>query len=304
MKKKLAYVVATPLTYNAFLKGHVDVLKDEYDVTLIADFAKNPTNFGFQGIKTMQVGVKRKISIVADLAALTHLIFVLRREKFDIVHSITPKAGLLASVAGWFARIPVRIHTYTGQVWATRRGFSRTLLKFMDKLTLFCTTHALADSKSQAIFLSSEGFARPINVLGDGAIVGVDTGRFCRDDTWRKTVRKTHGIGADDFVFVFLGRLHRDKGVLDLLAGFAKADIDPRCKLLIIGPDEAGLTPIIEQNPLFHAGRVVLAGSTSRSGGTRRSLGSCRARGASITLGSRRTCCPGRTFQVYVGTPG
>jgi glycosyltransferase involved in cell wall biosynthesis len=264
LKKKLAYVVATPQTYLAFLKGHAEVLCDDYDITLLADFVSEPGVTGFDVVKTIQVGLPRKISIVHDLAALISLIGILRAGKFDIVHSITPKAGLLANVAGLLARSPVRVHTYTGQVWATRRGFSRWLLKTMDKITLSSTTHALADSRSQAKFLTSEGFLKQIRVLGDGAITGVDTKRFRPDEVVCRAVRQQHGLATDDFVFVFLGRLNRDKGVMDLLEGFARADLDPSCKLLIVGPDEGGLAEVIKQSPLCKAGRVVLAGRSSQ----------------------------------------
>lgn len=263
MKKKLAYIVSTPRTYLAFIKGHARVLRDDYDITLITNFASYPELTDFEGVETVQVGIRRNISIFRDLAALMRLTGVLRAGKYDIVHSITPKAGLLANMAGLLARCPVRVHTYTGQVWATRRGISRWLLKTMDKITLFSTTHALADSGSQADFLSSEGFSKPIRVLGNGAITGIDTVRFRPDDAWRQSAREKYDLAPDDFVFVFLGRLNRDKGVLDLVEGFSRADLEPRFKLLIVGPDEAGLAPIIEQTELARTGRIVLTGRTT-----------------------------------------
>lgn len=261
MKKRLAYVVSTPRTYLAFIMGHARVLRDEYDITLFADFASHPELTDFEGVEMIQVGIRRNISIFRDLAALVHLTGLLRAGNFDIVHSITPKAGLLANMAGLLARCPVRVHTYTGQVWATRRGFSRWLLKAMDKITLFSSTHALADSHSQADFLASEGFSNSIRVLGAGAIAGIDTVRFRPDEAWRHSARAKYGLAPDDFVFVFLGRLNRDKGVMDLIEGFSRADLAPHFKLLIVGPDETGLAPIIEQSPLFRARTVVLAGS-------------------------------------------
>ncbi|MBO6827504.1 MAG: glycosyltransferase [Sneathiella sp.] len=263
MKKKLAYVVSTPRTYLAFIKGHARILRDDYAITLISDFDSYPELSDFEDVAKIQVGIRRNISIFHDLTAMMRLIGVLWRGKFDIVHSITPKAGLLASIAGLLARCPVRVHTFTGQVWATKKGASRWLLKTIDKITLFSTTHSLADSNSQAEFLRSEGFSKPIGVLGDGAITGIDTERFRYDEAWRRNTRDRYSLAPDDFVFVFLGRLNRDKGVLDLVEGFSRANLGPRFKLLIIGPDEAGLTSIIEKNQFFKMGRIILTGRST-----------------------------------------
>lgn len=262
--KKLAYVVATPTTYRAFLEKHAMALRDEYEITLIADFKDYISMADFEGVSTIQVSIRRKIAIWYDLMALIRLTAIMRREKFDIVHSITPKAGLLASLAGWLANRPHRVHTYTGQVWATGKGFTKWLLKTMDKITLFCTTNALADSRSQASFLSAEGFAKQIRVLGDGAIAGIDISRFRPDKRARAAVRSAHSLAADDFVFVFLGRLNHDKGIMDLLEGFEKAELARHCKLMIVGPDEANLVPVIKKSQLYQEGRVVIVGSTTR----------------------------------------
>ena len=263
MKKKLAFVVATPMTYNAFLKGHANALMDEYDVTLIADFA-NWAGVPLQdGVKTLHVPIRRKVSVLSDCVAFLRLWRVLRAGRYDIVHSVTPKAGLLANMAGRAAGIEVRIHTFTGQVWATQTGVSRALLKAFDKLTLECATLALSDSPSQAAFLRSEGFTKSIHVLGDGAISGIDTERFRPNSVHRAAVRAKFGLAIDDLVFLFLGRLTRDKGILDLVEGFSKAALGPKCKLLIVGPDEEGLAPKISQHPLTIEGRIVLTGETT-----------------------------------------
>lgn len=264
VKKKLAYITATPQTYTAFLKSHAVALADEYDITLIANFDGCDTLTGFQEVSTIQAGIRRKISLVHDLQALACLTCIFRRQKFDIIHSVTPKAGLLSSIAGVLARIPNRVHIYTGQVWATHRGLSRWLLKTFDKITLICATSALADSHSQSAFLKTEGFSKPIRVLGNGAISGIDTARFRSDDKTRSVEREKYGFDLDDFVFIFLGRLNRDKGVMDLIAGFERADLAPHCKLLIVGPDEEQLIPEIKKKTAYKAGRIVIAGSTAQ----------------------------------------
>lgn len=261
----MAYVVASPVTYLAFLEGHAQALRDEYDVTLLCDFGSHSGAPDGYGVETIQVGIQRALfSLPQDLLALINLTVLFKKKEFDIVHSVTPKAGLLAMLAGLFAGVPTRIHTFTGQVWVTRRGFLRWFLRLMDKITLFSSTHALADSPSQAAFLASEGFSKCIQVLGEGAVAGVNTKRFKVDPVWRHEVRALHGIGKDDLVFVFLGRLTRDKGVIDLLDGFERADLPQNCKLMFVGPDEEGLEQLIAGSPAFRAGRVKLTGYTSQ----------------------------------------
>lgn len=263
MKKKLAFVVATPLTYISFLHGHAKFLQDDYDVTLITNISESDWSDKLNGIHVVHIPIERKISIFRDLYALCALSAQLRIRKFDVVHSVSPKAGLIAAIAGWLARVPVRIHSFTGQVWATRTGLSRSLLKSMDKVTHLFTTQALSDSKSQAEFLKSEGFRKPIEVLGDGAICGIDTERFHPNVEKREKARAQYGWTENDFVFVFLGRLNLDKGILDLVKGFVRARLDKRFKLMIVGPDEGQMVAKISTEPLARSGQIVLTGHTS-----------------------------------------
>jgi len=195
-------------------------------------------------VKVIPLAIERAINPVADLLALYRLVRLFRESRFDLVHSVTPKAGLLAMLAAKIAGVRFRIHTFTGQVWATRAGFSRLLLKTMDRLLVWSATHLLADSFSQRQFLIEQGIAgaEKLAVLADGSISGVDVGRFRPDKDARTAIRQHLGISDDGALLLFLGRLHRDKGVLDLAAAFA--DVAARCgqlHLLLAGPDESGL---------------------------------------------------------------
>ena len=165
-----------------------------------------------------------------------------------MIHSVTPKAGLLAQVAGWWCGIEMRVHTFTGQVWVTRKGFFRHLLKTMDRLIAACATHLLADSASQRDFLVAEAVVPidKIEVLADGSISGVDVKRFRPDLLVRQKVRRELGFADDDVLALFVGRLNRDKGVLDLVTAFTQvSERLPHLALLLVGPDEEGLAPEI-----------------------------------------------------------
>jgi glycosyltransferase involved in cell wall biosynthesis len=190
--------------------------------------------------------IYREINILGDLAALWKVWRHFLHARYECVHSVTPKAGLITMLAAMAAGIPTRIHTFTGQVWATRRGLSRTVLKALDRLVAACATHVFADSQSQCEFLISQGILarRKIAVLGAGSISGVDTERFRPDPVTRRQARQRLGIKDSDLVFLFVGRIKRDKGIPELLAAFGALRREaPQCYLMLVGPDEDGLLP-------------------------------------------------------------
>jgi glycosyltransferase involved in cell wall biosynthesis len=152
-----------------------------------------------------------------------------------------PKTGLLAMLAGWLTGVPHRIHTFTGQVWANKSGWKRKALKIFDRLIVLFATHILVDSPSQRDFLVSEGVL-PLGkaiVIGNGSICGVDEVRFHTNLHLRNAVREELDIGFDKTVILFLGRLNRDKGILDLAAAFAElASKRVDVVLILVGAEE------------------------------------------------------------------
>lgn len=245
---RICFVVSSPLTARAFLSGHIAALSRRYTVDLAVN-AKGDDGLG--GIpahaRIVPMPIRRKVAPAADLSTLLRLIVLFRRERYSAVSSVTPKAGMLAMLAAAMAGVPLRTHIFTGQVWATRTGWKRRLLKAADRLIARLATHVLADSPSQRDFMAAEGIAaaEKIHVLGNGSICGADGERFRPDADRRAGVRRAHGIPEEAVVFLFLGRLNRDKGVLDLADAFAALD-NPAAWLLVVGPDEAGLRGDLE----------------------------------------------------------
>lgn len=242
---KICFVVAVPGTAQAFLKDHFRELTKTYEVHLVANFPSEESKQEFDelGVICHNAPIERPISIVNDLKALFALYRIFKREGFDSTHSVTPKAGLLTSVASWMAGVKVRIHIFTGQVWATRKGVMRSVLKMMDKLIALFDNHILVDGESQRQFLIKEGVIKAKNsqVLANGSISGVKLERFVISDEVRQAEREKLGFKDDDVVYIFLGRLNHDKGIGELYEAFNKLVTEcPKSKLLLYGTDEEG----------------------------------------------------------------
>lgn len=243
-RPSVCYVSTIAWPLNVFMGPHIRKIAENCQVTLVAqEISKElPDLFG-SSVALRDLSIQRKISPARDVVALFRLWMLFRRERFDCVHSFLPKAGLLSMLAASVAGVPVRFHTFTGQVWATRSGIARRVLMLMDWLIARLATQVLTDAPSQRAFLIANKIVRPekIEVLGVGSTVGIDSLRFFPDQSRRDRIRLELGIGSTDIVFIFVGRLTKDKGIHDLLKAFAQiAAQAPAAHLLLIGPDEEG----------------------------------------------------------------
>ena len=250
-RKRVCIVATVPYALLFFMREHVAKISEYYDVMLICSGDERElTGMLNDHVKFISVRIERKISILADILAFVSLLRIFRRYQFDCIHSVTPKAALLAMVAAWVIQIKVRIHIFTGQIWVAKTGLVRRILILMDRLVSVCATDLLADSSSQRDFLIAEKIVDPrkISVLANGSISGVDVNRFKYDVSQRLTIREKFGIGVDDVVFLFLARLTRIKGIVDLTTAFVGiANVMPKAHLIVIGPDEDRLLPLLEK---------------------------------------------------------
>lgn len=244
-RKKICIVATVPFALNIFMRPHIEMLSLQHDVTLIANCDVLEVS-GLMGehVNFVSLKVERKIFLWRDFQSLIALFKIFRNEKFDVVHSLMPKAGLLAMLSAAMAGVPIRIHIFTGQVWANKSGFSRNFLKVCDIIISRCSTNLLADSNSQKLFLAEQQISplKKIKVLGEGSICGVDLNRFKPNLSIRLSLRAQLGIPRDEIVYLFIGRLNKDKGILDLAVAFKNlTNEDPNVHLLVVGPDEEGI---------------------------------------------------------------
>ena len=265
-RKKVCWVVTSLLIVKFFLMPHLAALSREYEVTLIVHVDDREFLESLElPVRVISVNIARKVAPWQDIKALWRLIRIFSAQRFDLVHSISPKGGLLGMLAAWITGVPIRIHTFQGEVWANRRGLWRAILRSLDKLVAGIATQLTVVSHSERQFLMDERIiaSEKSVVLANGSICGVDTARFHPDAAMRGNVRRENGIPDDSAVILFLGRLNRDKGVIDLARSFAAiAATLPDAILLLVGPEEEQILKEVRRICAGYDERVKTVGFT------------------------------------------
>ena len=265
-KVKICFIATADTAITAFLANHLRELAELYQLTIITN-TSNPSLLSEIGIDAnlIQIKFSRKIALFSDFYCLIKLVQIFMRTGFASIHSITPKAGLLAMLAARICFISTRVHTFTGQVWATETGLKRSFLKFIDKLIGEMTTHNVVDSPSQRDFLVRQKVLNEQKsiVFGSGSVSGVDLKRFMFNEHMRVKVRLKLAIPKGAFVFIYLGRLNQDKGILDLARAFAEIQ-NSKAFLWIVGQDEGDLVDKIQIINIHKSSQVKFVDFTNK----------------------------------------
>lgn len=231
-----------------FVAGMLPDLSKKYEVVLLSspghELDEAEEQYGVRGIR---IPMERHISFRHDLVSLFRLIYVFFRERPVMVHSMTPKAGLLCMIAAWLTRVPVRVHTFTGLVFPTSIGLKRRILMLTDNLTSACATHVIPEGEGVMNDLLKNGITKkPIKVLGYGNVRGIDMVRF---DRRPEVISLAQIIRKDDvFTFVFVGRIVKDKGIDELCQAMKMLSGIAPVRLMLVGPYEDDLDPISQQS--------------------------------------------------------
>lgn len=248
---KLIRTSTIPDSINVFCNGLLKDLQENegYEVVVVSSPGEAMRQIAErEGVKTVEVPMQRHISPVKDLVSLFKMIKVFRREKPQMVHSITPKAGLISMMAAWVCRVPVRLHTFTGLVFPTASGLKQKILIFTDRLTCACATHIVPEGEGVKKDLINFKITRkPLKVLGHGNIRGIDLERFDPElPEIKEEASKIRKEGV--FTFIFIGRLVRDKGINELVEAFSRLNKEfPDTRLILVGPEERELDPLLPE---------------------------------------------------------
>lgn len=246
-KKKIIRATTIPISLNTFCKGILRELSEKYEVIALASPGKELDEVAeSEGVRVIAVPMKRHISIFNDFKSLWRMCRVFIKEKPVMVHSMTPKAGVICMVAAWMARVPVRIHTFTGLVFPTATGLKRRILMFTDWLTCACATQIIPEGEGVKNDLQNNRITKkPLKVLGHGNIKGVDMQLYSRRPEVMEMASRI--IRQDVFTFLFVGRLVGDKGINELVSAFNKLNQqNPQTRLVLVGWFEDDLDPLSE----------------------------------------------------------
>jgi glycosyltransferase involved in cell wall biosynthesis len=248
--RKLFRTSTVALSLDLLLKGQLHFLSQHYEVTAVSGEDAHLKNVRErEQVTTCNISMKRPISLWKDLISLYKLYRLFKVKKPDIVHSITPKAGLLTMTAARLAGVPIRIHTFTGLIFPSKRGIFKRILMLMDKFLCCMATDVYPEGNGVRNDLIQNNITnKPLRVLGNGNVNGVDLNYYNLlkiSDNEKEALRLTLKIMPTDFVFVFVGRLVADKGIHELVAAFEKiAAHNKQVKLLLVGPFEADRDPL------------------------------------------------------------
>lgn len=255
---KLIRTSTIPASLENLLKGQLKMLSKYYNVLAVSSPGDDmETIEEREGVRTIAIPMERRISLIKDFISLIRLIVLFAKERPDMVHSITPKAGLLSMLAAWITRVPVRMHTFTGLVFPTATGKMQKLLIAMDRLTCFCATHINPEGEGVKRDLVNYNItSKPLHIIANGNVNGIDLEYF---DKTPEVVEKACSYKKEGtFTFCFVGRMVRDKGINELVHSFLRLyQKDERVRLLLVGSFEKELDPVlpeVEEHILHHPG--------------------------------------------------
>ena len=252
-RKKIIRTATVPLSLDLFCRGLLRDLSSRYEIIALSSPLPELENIRKrEKVRTISVPMARKIAPFSDLKSLFELIRIFRKERPDMVHSITPKAGLLSMMAARWTRVPVRIHTFTGLIFPYEKGWKRRLLMMTDRLTACCATHVIPEGIGIRDDLIRFRITRkPLRVLGNGNVRGIDLNHYVRTENLSRKaadIRNYYRIPDDGFAFIFVGRLDRDKGIDELVQAFRMLEKEyPKVHLFLVGIEEPEGKSILDE---------------------------------------------------------
>lgn len=252
-KPRLLRITTVPMSLKFLLKGQLPFMQaNGFEVLALSADGPEIKAVTDEGVTHQVVNLTRKITPFTDLLCIWQIIQVIRKFKPHIVHTHTPKAGLIGMIAAWICRVPVRMHTVAGLPLMEARGVTRSILVLTEKITYACATHVYPNSKALAKYITESIYPSrsKFQVIGEGSSNGIDTTFFDLTDEVKqaaKALREKKSL-KNELTFSFVGRIVKDKGINELLKAFDRLSSEVECKLILVGPFEDDLDPISDES--------------------------------------------------------
>ena len=248
--EKLIRITTVPISIEKLLENQPKYFSKFFDITIVSSNKSELEKLGKkQGVKTFCLPLTRKITPFKDIMAIFKLYFFLKREKPKIVHSHTPKAGFVGMTASFFAGVPIRMHTVAGLPLMETKFIKKKVLIFIEKLTYLFASNIYSNSQKLMEYILSKKFCseKKIKTLANGSSNGIDTKYFSDNISTnnKNKLLNTLKILKNDFVFCYVGRVVKDKGINELISAFNELNLkNKNCKLIIVGKIENEIDPI------------------------------------------------------------
>lgn len=255
---KLIRVTTVPLSLNKLLIGQLKMLDEHYEVIAVSSPGRDLDEVAEREcVRTIELPMERHIAPLRDIVSLFKLIYLFQKEKPDIVHSLTPKAGLLSMMASWICGVPVRIHTFTGLVFPSATGWKRKLLMMTDRVICRCATYINPEGQGVKRDLEMNSITKkPLHIIANGNVNGIDLNYYDRTDEVLKAAYSY--MDKEKFTFCFVGRMVHDKGINELVSTFNKLyNRQKDVRLILVGSFEDELDPVLPETKemiLHHPG--------------------------------------------------
>ncbi len=249
-KPKLIRITTVPVSLEKLLEGQLVFMQQHFTVIAVSSQREKLNAFGKKyNINTHYIPFTRKITPFQDIISVWKLYLFLKKEKPQLVHTHTPKAGIVGMIAAYFARVPHRLHTVAGLPLLEATGLKRKLLNLVEKATYRFATKVYPNSKGLQQIILSQQFTTPnkLSIIANGSSNGIDTHYFSTSHFSQKQLREKKqelAITTNDFIFIFVGRLVADKGINELVAAFTNSSIHTQSTLLLVGDFEEQLDPL------------------------------------------------------------
>jgi glycosyltransferase involved in cell wall biosynthesis len=248
---KIMRITTVPVSLLILFKNQLQFISKSYQVVAVSSGGEQLDRVASEAnVKTIRVDMTRKVTPVKDFVSFINLVKVIVIEKPFIVHTHTPKAGLLGMMAAKVTGVPVRLHTVAGLPLLEKKGLFRHLLNFTEKVTYLCATRVYPNSVRMMEIINENNFCnqKKLHVIGNGSTNGIDTKYFDPEgfnEDFKLRFRESLKIERDSFVFCFIGRIVTDKGITELVEAFLTLHkINSNAKLLLVGPFEKHLDPL------------------------------------------------------------